>query len=241
MRRVLMAGLAAGAAMAFASPAFAADANCPTCVVNDDPTGTPLAYQIYGDPKAQNDNTTVFGSAPNNDTADNVTFVGNSLLNISDGFAHVSDSTTDGSGNLNWLIVNPDDNFDIFEFSTQLEADSGTVYVYYLLAGSGLDASNITSYQSAVCGVYCGFAGTYASGDNDKKNYLLSGGNFDGFVLSSANSFSFFQAKQLSYEASPGAVPEPATWGMMLLGFAGIGMALRRGRRRGKSTLMQIA
>jgi hypothetical protein len=37
-----------------------------------------------------------------------------------------------------------------------------------------------------------------------------------------------------------GAVPEPATWGMMLLGFAGIGMALRRSRRR-SGALMQVA
>ena len=29
---------------------------------------------------------------------------------------------------------------------------------------------------------------------------------------------------------TPGAVPEPATWAMMLLGFGGIGMAVRRGR-----------
>ena len=35
------------------------------------------------------------------------------------------------------------------------------------------------------------------------------------------------------------AVPEPATWGMMLLGFAGIGMALRRTRKNGQ--LAQIA
>ena len=34
------------------------------------------------------------------------------------------------------------------------------------------------------------------------------------------------------------AVPEPATWGMMLLGFAGIGMALRRRR---SPALAQIA
>jgi hypothetical protein len=33
-------------------------------------------------------------------------------------------------------------------------------------------------------------------------------------------------------------VPEPATWGMMLLGFAGIGFAMRRGR---KPVLAQIA
>ena len=34
------------------------------------------------------------------------------------------------------------------------------------------------------------------------------------------------------------AVPEPATWAMMLMGFAGIGFAMRRGRQQG---LLQIA
>lgn len=37
-----------------------------------------------------------------------------------------------------------------------------------------------------------------------------------------------------------GAVPEPATWAMMLLGFGGIGMAMRRSGRRGRA-LMQTA
>jgi hypothetical protein len=35
-------------------------------------------------------------------------------------------------------------------------------------------------------------------------------------------------------------VPEPATWAMMLLGFGGIGMAMRRGRKQG-GRLLQIA
>jgi hypothetical protein len=35
-------------------------------------------------------------------------------------------------------------------------------------------------------------------------------------------------------------VPEPATWALMLLGFGGIGMAMRRSRRR-TGALMQIA
>ena len=35
------------------------------------------------------------------------------------------------------------------------------------------------------------------------------------------------------------AVPEPGTWGLMLLGFAGIGISLRR--RRHSSMIMQIA
>jgi hypothetical protein len=38
--------------------------------------------------------------------------------------------------------------------------------------------------------------------------------------------------------ATGGAVPEPATWAMMLLGFGGIGTAMRRGR---KPALAQIA
>ena len=36
-------------------------------------------------------------------------------------------------------------------------------------------------------------------------------------------------------------LPEPATWAMMLLGFGGIGMAFRRGKRRSSAKLLQIA
>jgi len=39
---------------------------------------------------------------------------------------------------------------------------------------------------------------------------------------------------------TPPAVPEPATWAMMLLGFGGIGVAMRRRQRRG-GALMQVA
>jgi len=38
---------------------------------------------------------------------------------------------------------------------------------------------------------------------------------------------------------TPPMVPEPATWAMMLLGFGGIGMAMRRGRKDGR--LLQVA
>jgi len=40
---------------------------------------------------------------------------------------------------------------------------------------------------------------------------------------------------------SAAPVPEPATWALMLLGFGGMGMALRRGRKQTKQVLMQIA
>jgi hypothetical protein len=47
--------------------------------------------------------------------------------------------------------------------------------------------------------------------------------------------------KQVRIISAPGSVPEPATWALMLLGFGGIGMTLRRSRRHNKPALMQIA
>jgi hypothetical protein len=233
----------AAAAIGIATPAWA-DTNCPTCTVTVDATGTPLDYPIYGDPVKATNGTlnTVYGSAPNNNGADNVTFTGNTALWISQGFAQVQDGGT--QGDLNNIIINPDDDFNLFEFATQLEGTSGWVYVYYLLTGSGLDANAFSSYNPATCGTYCGLAGYYLSGSNDNANYLLGGANFDGFMVVTADtSFSLFQSKQLSYNLAgvTPPVPEPATWALMLLGFGGIGMALRRSRRRGKQALMQVA
>ena len=57
----------------------------------------------------------------------------------------------------------------------------------------------------------------------------FTGLNFDKIVLaSSSNSFEF---DNISY-GSVSPVPEPSTWAMMLLGFAGIGFAYRRHRSR---------
>lgn len=56
-------------------------------------------------------------------------------------------------------------------------------------------------------------------------SFTSSGGGFADF-------------KQLRLVLAPGAVPEAATWAMMLLGFGGIGIAMRR---RGKPALAQIA
>ena len=35
----------------------------------------------------------------------------------------------------------------------------------------------------------------------------------------------------MSYNAVGGAVPEPSTWMLMLIGFGGVGLMIRRGRR----------
>ena len=75
---------------------------------------------------------------------------------------------------------------------------------------------------------------------NAATQYILNGDTFTAIKIVSNSPI--FQVKQNSIDlASVGGVPEPATWAMMLLGFGGIGMALRRSRRRGKQALMQIA
>ena len=245
MRRVLMTALATGAAIAFASPAFASDANCPTCVVNVDPTGTPLDNAIYGDDKTVNDAIHVFGSAPNNDTTDNVEFTGNVALHITSGHAQITDAASPGL--ITDVAINPDDVFSEFEFATQLAGTSGTVYVYYMLTGHSntYNANTIADYFTG-CGGYCGLAGAYTSGSNDNANYLLTGANYDGFLLATSNGtftgIDLSTVKQLSYNgATPTrAVPEPGTWALMLLGFAGVGMTLRS-RRRKDAHLAQIA
>ena len=68
-------------------------------------------------------------------------------------------------------------------------------------------------------------ANAITSGSIDLDNYFPNNPGFSHIT--------FFDT------GAPG-VPEPATWAMMLLGFGGIGMALRRSRRR-SSALMQIA
>ena len=222
-----MAILATAATIGFAS---SANASVTLAATN----GTPLDNQIFGDPSGT-DSIHVFGSAPSNNNADNVEYTGNTDLHITNGFAQISDGGTT-QGDLYNIIVNPDDLFTEMKFATQLEGVAGTVTVYYLLSGSGLDANSIASYTS--CGnSFCGIAGTYASGQKDDQNYLLSGDTFDGMMVASDTSFSFFQLKQNSYN---GVVPEPASWGMMLLGFAGIGMAMRRSRKQ-TGRLPQVA
>ena len=66
----------------------------------------------------------------------------------------------------------------------------------------------------------------------------LTGSRSSGaFNFTTASTISFFQSSSVS---SAAAVPEPATWAMMLLGFGGIGFAMRRGRKQNRR-LLQIA
>jgi PEP-CTERM motif len=72
---------------------------------------------------------------------------------------------------------------------------------------------------------------TYTSGSFTTAS-TANGTDFNG---------GFDSFKQLRLQlGSAAAVPEPATWAMMLLGFGGIGFAMRRGRKQ-NGRLLQVA
>jgi hypothetical protein len=66
------------------------------------------------------------------------------------------------------------------------------------------------------------------------------GETFTSASFVSTGSGGFVDFKQLRLVLAAGAVPEPGTWALMLLGFGGIGMAMRR-RRKERGALMQVA
>lgn len=61
--------------------------------------------------------------------------------------------------------------------------------------------------------------------------YNLNGlGTFKGLTFFNNNDPSGVRFQNMSYNSVGGAVPEPASWAMMLLGFGAVGLAVRRRR-----------
>ena len=217
------------AAIGLASPAYAA-------VTFSSYNGPDLATKIKASStNTTNDAATVYGSTLINGQSANVTFTGlladqvtGTTIHITDGAGFASITDILQPENLFNLIIDvTDQDFNQFMFSLQL-VDDGTVKVYYALAGgSGWTLASPTAgiFQAA----------------NANNTYLLQGGLFSAVMVSSTSPIKEYKQNSITLGSIPAPVPEPATWAMMLLGFGGIGFALRRGRRNSKPALMQIA
>ena len=100
---------------------------------------------------------------------------------------------------------------------------------FTLTNGVTFSLTNITSIDRSTAGIL-GFMGTG-----------VFGGTLNGEPINSAPAtftFSTQGGQSTTFSATTVAVPEPGTWALMLLGFGGIGMAMRRRRR---PALAQIA
>ena len=99
----------------------------------------------------------------------------------------------------------------------------------YVLGGSGPDT--VTGSQLVAAGVFGvdGLGSQSSAGDNQWFNIWDTAGPIVFFTASSTqNSFEFDMGS---------AVPEPATWAMLVIGFAGLGYAATRRRAKGKMAI----
>jgi hypothetical protein len=102
---------------------------------------------------------------------------------------------------------------------------------FFILTG-GTNASPISFDLTAITSINratSGFLDVTASGIFNWAGFTSTPGTFE---------FSAQGTNITSFSLSAQAVPEPATWALMLLGFGGIGLAMRRKR---KPALAQLA
>jgi hypothetical protein len=226
-----MAAALTMAAMGFSAPAYAA-------VTFSSYSGPDLSTKIKASTtNTANDTAQVYGSTLLNGASADVQFTGlranqitTEAIHITDGagFASITDAPGNATNQLYNLIIDVTSaDFNQYMFSIQLVTD-GTITVQYLLAGGGS-----WTLASPTGGIF--------QAANANNTYVLQGGTFTQIMVSSTSAFKEFKQNSITLGSVPAPLPEPATWGLMLLGFGGMGMALRRGRRRSQPTLMQIA
>jgi hypothetical protein len=187
-----------------------------------------------------NNTTTVFGSTAAGGQSADVTFTGNTAINITDGAGFASIEDADNLADFRVLTIALTQAFTALQFSLQLE-DAGSVIIEYALAGSNV-------FQTA------GGANPFTQAANQLRDYqvstsgeLLSAIRITtcttsvGCVAGVGSGTGIALEKQNSVTLAASAVPEPSTWALMLLGFGGMGLAMRRNRRRSVAQLAQMA
>jgi hypothetical protein len=240
----------ASAAIGLAGPALAA----PLPLAQQ--TGPDLTTKIYasGDAGIPSVGPTVYGNTSPG-AGSNVQFSGYSAYNpagnggvgsgtstdiqmsspSSNGFAQVADATFDqqntgGKDDLIDLIMNPDDPFYMYEFSIQTLAGGQDINVFYWLTNGNMWILS---------------TGSPLKNGNGDTQYIFGSASdpsvsVDKILIMSASPIEHVKQNSIQLTGTRPAVPEPATWGLMLLGFVGVGVAMRRSRKA-KPALMQVA
>lgn len=242
MQRILKIALASAALMGLSS---AANASVVLTTVNGPNLTTAIKASTTN---TQQDNPVVFGCTQNNGQCANVTFTANTAVHITDGAGYAAISDVDDQTLFTAITSDPVPNFSAYQFSVQLN-DASFILVQYQLDGS-------SAWVNAIQG---DTTNPFAQNGSTLRDYQITANAGESIskirvstcltsVVTSCNQTGtgagtgagIFLFKQNSINLAPGAVPEPASWAMMLLGFGGIGAAMRRSRRR-SATLLQVA
>ena len=213
--RTIFAGATVTAGiLVLSSPATAA-------VVLTDVNGPNLTTAIKASTtNTQNDNIVVYGCTQNDGQCSNVTFTANTAVHITDGagYASISDVLGDAASLLT-IVSDPLPNFSAYQFSIALN-QAGNILVEYKLAGS----------LNWVAATFGDINNPFAQAANTNRDYQITataGESLSALRLTSTSSISLFKQNSINL-ASVGAVPEPTTWMLMLLGMAGVGFSMRR-------------
>jgi len=144
------------------------------------------------------------------------------------------------TGAFDTTTSNPNDTFGITAFNVALENDALFDWIELSLMGTGtvsfslLDGNGATFTSDATGD----FIFDLVNGQNKFAFQAVNGQSIAGLSFDIANGSVDTVSQIRIGQAVAAAVPEPATWGMMLLGFGAIGFAMRRKRR---PVLMQLA
>lgn len=218
MRRVLMAALASATLALTATPAFAANPQPLTlvddCHANFVTIGTGSSAQGAIACVGYYDNNQLSGDIGDAPTANAQTAIGYLLA------GSANDSTSD---------YHPAYTLDVSTIIDKIEKLNDPTASFSLM-------NDTTMSGLTVLGVHWGNNGD-STGRSVTAFYLFNlTGSSD--IINLGNGGKGASNAQLYSTGTP-AVPEPATWAMMLLGFGGIGMTMRRRRRN--TALMQVA
>jgi hypothetical protein len=164
-----------------------------------------------------------FGSVNVNNTNDDVNVTTNTPVTIGDGYSNIKPD----SGTLTSLIfrpTNPNAYEDMF-FRGQINDSSRDTTFDGIITATILDNHGVTTVVT--------FSGVSDHGDFSPLGFraTLPGETIQSVTISLDSTGVFKEFKQVDF--SP-AVPEPSTWAMMILGFAGVGFMTYR--RKNKMT-----
>lgn len=217
MRRALTTALAT-VAIGYATPALAG--------VTLDTLNGNLSTKIKADEGDGLTHPIVYGT--DGVSPQDVSFTGNVDIAITGGGGFAEIDPGNGVTNFTQLVIDPLYNFTEYEFAFQTLDDASVLVEYMLASDPGV-------WHTITAG---GQGDPILQAANGNNNYVVTS-TTDLTELRLTSDVGFKQVKQNAIVLAPD-VPEPGTWALMLLGFAGVGVAMRRSRKR-QPGLMQVA
>lgn len=249
MRKILSI-IAAAAVSGLATPALAADTlyldtqHTPFYSSGDRPAGTSLLFSING----VNVRASAWSIGDDGRIHEAQLGVWSGGLGVRNG-RNDNTHTVDNSGYLDFLLFQFDEvvELDLARFNTGWDGISDTdATIGYTL--SGLDFGTLPGWDGQLSSVlsplnlYSNNYGSTGSNERDINpndytgNMWLIGASFnnpsEGSYYKQKKAADGFKLEYLTFTRPPPGVPEPSTWAMLLVGFFGLGGAMRSAKRR---------